>query len=274
MSTLEAIVLGLLQGLTEWLPISSTAHLLVVPELVGWDDPGAAFTAITQIGTLAAVLLYFRRELVVIARSWTASLTDRERRGETEARLGWFIVIGTVPIVVFGAIFAGDVETAARSFSLVAWMMIALGILLLLAEVLARHRRPLESLRLRDAVIIGIAQAGALIPGVSRSGATLTAGLFVGLQREAAARYSFLLSIPSVFAAGAYEAWSLIGDRAAIGVSLGPLLLATAVAFVSGYAAIAGLLAFLRRHSTLPFVIYRVLFGITVLALLSAGQIG
>ena len=274
MSALEAIVLGLLQGVTEFLPISSTAHLLFVPELLGWDDPGAAFTAVTQIGTLVAVLIYFRDDLRRILAAWLPSVRDPSRRSDPDARLGWFIVIGTIPIVVLGAIFAGQVETAARSLSVMATTMIALGLLLLLSEKMASHARPMSALTTRDAVIVGFAQAAALVPGVSRSGATLTAGLFLGLRREDAARYSFLLSIPSVFASGAYEFYGLLSDSTAIDVPFAPLMLATVVAFVSGYATIALLLAFLQRHTTMPFVVYRVVVGLAIFALLGAGTIG
>lgn len=274
MGDLEAIILGLVQGVTEFLPISSTAHLLFIPELVGWEDPGSAFTAITQIGTLLAVLIYFRHELAEITVAWGRSLNDRSRRADPNARLGWFIVVGTIPIVVFGAIFADQVETGARSLSLVAWTMIGLGLLLLVSERVAKHSRPMESLTLRDAVVVGLAQALALIPGTSRSGATLTAGLFLGLKRDDAARYSFLLSIPSVFASGVYEAFALIRDGTAVEVATGPLIIATVAAFVSGYATIAGLLAFLRTRTTMPFVVYRVALGGAVLILLGAGAIG
>ena len=274
MSALEAIVLGFLQGATEFLPISSTAHLLVFPELVGWDDPGAAFTAVTQVGTLAAVVIFFRHEIVSITAAWLRGIRDPAAREDPDFRLGTYIAIGTIPILIFGAIFADQVETGARSLSLVAWTMIALGLLLLLSEKLATHVRPLRSIGIRDAVVIGFAQAAALVPGVSRSGATLTAGLFLGLEREAAARYSFLLSIPSVFASGAYEFYSLLDDSTAIDVGLGPLMLATVVAFFTGYATIAWLLAFLQAHTTLPFVIYRVGVGAAVLGLLAAGAIG
>jgi undecaprenyl-diphosphatase len=273
MSLLEAIVLGIVQGITEFLPISSTAHLRFVPALVGWDDPGAAFTAITQVGTIAAVVVYFRHELVRIASAWVRGLGRPLRTLPFDARLGWFIIIGTVPLVVFGAIFADDVETGARSLRLLAWAMIGLGILLLIAELTARHVRPLRSLRLPDAIVIGLAQVGALVPGASRSGVTLTAGLFVGLTREAAARYSFLLSVPAVTAAGVYELYAEVVGATAIGVSVGPVIVATILAFLFGYAAIAGLLAFLRRHSTLPFVVYRVAVGALILALLQADAI-
>jgi undecaprenyl-diphosphatase len=273
MSLLEAIVLGIVQGITEFLPISSTAHLRFVPALVGWDDPGAAFTAITQVGTIAAVVIYFRHELVRIASAWLRGLGQPLGALPFDARLGWFIIIGTVPLVVFGAIFADDVETGARSLRLLAWAMIGLGILLLIAELTARHVRPLRSLRLPDAIVIGLAQVGALVPGASRSGVTLTAGLFVGLKREAAARYSFLLSVPAVTAAGVYELYAEVIGTTAIGVSVGPVIVATILAFIFGYATIAGLLAFLRRHSTLPFVVYRVAVGALILALLQADAI-
>lgn len=273
MSLFEAIVLGLLQGLTEFLPISSTAHLRFVPAVAGWDDPGAAFTAITQIGTLAAVVIYFREELARMARAWARSIADREARDDPDARLAWYLAIGTVPIVVFGALFAGDVETAARDMRLLAFAMIGLGVVLYLSERLASHQRAMSSLRLPDAVAVGLAQALALIPGTSRSGATLTMGLFLGLRREDAARFSFLLSVPSVFASGAYEGYSLVTGSAAIGVSLVPLLVGTLFAFVSGYAAIAFLLRFLRTHTTIPFVIYRIGIGTLILALLATGAI-
>jgi undecaprenyl-diphosphatase len=273
MSLLEAIILGILQGLTEFLPISSTAHLRFVPAIAGWDDPGAAFTAITQIGTIAAVVIYFRHELVRIAAAWVRGLGQPLRGLPFDAKLGWYIIIGTIPIVVFGAIFADDVETGARNLRILAWAMIGLGVLLLIAELTAKHVRPLRSIRLPDALIIGFAQVAALIPGTSRSGVTLTAGLFVGLKREAAARYSFLLSVPAVTAAGVYELFSEVIGETAIGIDVGPTIVATILAFIFGYAAIAGLLAFLRRHSTLPFVIYRVAVGILVLALLQADAI-
>lgn len=274
MSALEAIVLGIVQGLTEFLPISSTAHLLILPELFGWEDPGTAFSAITQIGTLAAVVIYFRRELVEISVAWLRGLRDPAARDHPDARLGWFIVVGTIPIIVFGVIFADQVETGARSLSLVAATMLGLGLLLLAAERLARHDRPMSSLGWRDALIVGLAQAAALIPGTSRSGATLTAGLFLGFKRDDAARYSFLLSIPSILASGAYEAGALALEGTPVEVAVVPLVIATLVAFIAAYATIGWLLAFLRTRTTMPFVIYRVIFGLVVFGLLGAGAIG
>jgi undecaprenyl-diphosphatase len=272
-SWLEDIVLGIVQGLTEFLPISSTAHLRIVPAFVGWDDPGAAFTAVTQLGTMAAVLLYFWEDLTRIARAWLRSLRDRRARAELDARLGWYIVIGTVPIAIFGFIFRDQIETGARNLYLIGTTLIVLGLVLLLAEKVSRHERSLDSLTTRDGVLIGLAQALALVPGVSRSGATITAGLFAGLTRPDAARFSFLLSVPAVVLSGLYELFSILrGDEHFEG-SLGGLLVATLLAFVVGYASIAFLLRFLVRHSTGVFVAYRVGLGALVLALTAAGAI-
>ena len=183
MSVLEAIVLGIVQGLTEFLPISSTAHLRIVPAFAGWEDPGAAFTAVTQLGTMLAVVIYFREDLRRISGTWLRSLRDRSLRGSLDARLGWYILLGTIPIGVFGLAFKDQIEDGARSLYLIGITLIVLGLVLLVAERSADHDRPLESVRTRDGVWVGLAQALALVPGVSRSGATLTAGLFLGLER-------------------------------------------------------------------------------------------
>ncbi len=270
MTTLEAIVLGIVQGLTEFLPISSTAHLRVIPAFAGWEDPGAAFTAVTQLGTLAAVLLYFRRDLLTIGRAWVAGLHDRDRRGTQESRMGWYILVGTVPIVVFGAAFSDQIETGARNLTLIGGALILLGLVLLAAEKLGKRERRLDSLRWRDGMLIGLAQATALIPGVSRSGATMSAGMFLGLERAEAARYSFLLSVPAVVLSGLYELRQ-IGDEG--GAGIGPTALATLLAFATGYASIALLLRFLATNTVLVFVVYRVVLGIVVLALVSSNVI-
>jgi undecaprenyl-diphosphatase len=267
MSALEAIVLGLLQGLTEFLPISSSAHLRVAPAFLGWEDPGAAFTAVVQLGTMAAVLLYFRTELARIARAWVRSLSDRELRREQDARLGWYILLGTIPIGLAGLAFSDEIENGARNLRLIGTTLIVLGLLLLLAERLGTRTRRIDSLRARDAAIVGVAQAAALVPGVSRSGATITAGLFLGLEREAAARFSFLLSVPAVVLSGLYEIAATDGGERHIGI--GPLALSTGIAFVVGYASIAFLLRYLAHHSTIVFVVYRLALGTAVL--LSAG---
>ena len=270
MDALQAIVLGIAQGLTEFLPISSTAHLRLVPAFLGWKDPGAAFTAVVQLGTMAAVLLYFREDLWRIARTWSASLRRPELRGDIDARMGWYIGLGTIPIAIFGFLFRHPIETGARSLYLIGTTLIVLGLVLLLAERVARRRREVTDLTARDAALIGFAQALALVPGVSRSGATITAGLFAGFTREAAARYSFLLSVPAVVLSGLFEARKVGGEGSA---ALGPTVIATLLAFVVGYASIAWLLRWLVRHSTAVFVLYRVVLGVIVLALAAAGVI-
>jgi undecaprenyl-diphosphatase len=271
MDAFQAIVLGIVQGLTEFLPISSTGHLRIVPAFLGWEDPGAAFTAVTQLGTMAAVLLYFREDLWRIATTWVRSLREPELRPSLDARMGWYIGLGTIPIAIFGFAFKDQIEEGARSLYLIGSTLIVLGLLLLLAEKVATHARPLERITRRDAIVIGFAQACALVPGVSRSGATLTAGMFLGFDRTSAARYSFLLSVPAVVLSGLFELRK-IGDEEAAGVV--PTALATLCAFVVGYASIAFLLRWLVRHSTAVFVAYRVALGALVLVLAGAGVIG
>ncbi|MDQ3587460.1 MAG: undecaprenyl-diphosphate phosphatase [Actinomycetota bacterium] len=272
MSLFEAIVLGIVQGLTEFLPISSTAHLRIVPAFAGWEDPGAAFTAVTQLGTMAAVVIYFRSDLVRIARAWTRSLRDPSLRGSLDARLGWYILLGTIPIGVFGLAFKDQIETGARDLYLIATTLVALGLLLLAAERVGKRTRQIEDITTRDGVVVGFAQALALVPGVSRSGATITAGLFLGLDRTAAARFSFLLSIPAIVLSGALELGTILSEEDER-TGLGALVVATVLAFVSGYVAIAGLLRFLTTHSTVVFVVYRVVLGVVVLVLAATGAI-
>ena len=273
MSLLEAIVLGLAQGLTEFLPISSPAHLRIIPAFAGWEDPGAAFTAVTQLGTMAAVLLYFREDLWRIARAWQRSLRRPELRRELDARIGWYIVLGTVPIGIFGVVFKDQIETGARDLYLIATALIVLGLVLLLAERVGRRDRGFEQIRTRDGFAIGFAQALALVPGVSRSGATITAGLFLGLDRTAAARFSFLLSVPAVVLSGLLELGTLVRGEEGESTTAVGLVVATLLAFASGYASIAFLLRFLTTHSTKVFVAYRVALGALVLVLVSAGAI-
>lgn len=264
----EAVVLGLIQGLTEFLPISSSAHVLIVSQLLGWEDPGAAFTAVIQIGTEAAVIVFFRKDLVRIIRAWVLSI--RTRTNSPESRLGWFIILGTVPIVVLGVAFTRQIETAARNLWLVASVLILFGVVLGLADRYGQKSRSLSGMTSRDGLILGFGQALALIPGVSRSGATITTGLALGYTREAAARYSFLLAIPAVLGAGFYEA-SKIGTGTS--VAWGPTLAATAISFVVGYAVIAWLLRYISTHSFLPFVVYRIALGAVILVLLSLGVV-
>ena len=273
MSLLEAIVLGIVQGLTEFLPISSTAHLRIVPAFAGWEDPGAAFTAVTQLGTMLAVVVYFRHDLRRIVLAWLRSFRDREVRRTLDARLGWFIVIGTIPISIFGLAFEDQIETGARDLYLIGVALIVLGLVLLVAEKVSSHERNLEQLSARDGIAIGFAQALALVPGVSRSGATITAGLFAGLNRPAAARFSFLLSVPAVVLSGVFEAAAIASGEDENDTSVFGLVVATLLAFVSGYASIAFLLRFLANHSTVVFVVYRVALGAIVLVLTATGTI-
>ena len=269
MDAFQAIVLGIVQGLTEFLPISSSGHLRIVPAFFGWDDPGAAFTAVVQIGTMAAVLLYFRRDLWRIASAWARSLRDPEERRTLDARLGWYIVLGTIPISVLGLAFKDPIETEFRSLTLIGTTLIVFGLVMLLAEKVSRRERELDSLTVRDGVVIGCAQALALVPGVSRSGATISAGLFLNFDRTAAARYSFLLSVPAVVLSGLFE----LRHAGEGGLPVGATVVATLLAFVTGYASIAFLLRYLVRHSIGVFVGYRVVLGAAVIALVAAGAI-
>jgi undecaprenyl-diphosphatase len=267
----QAVFLGILQGLTEFLPISSSAHLRVVPAFLGWDDPGAAFTAVVQIGTEVAVLLYFWRDIWRIATTWLASLTQPARRTEHDAKMGWYIIVGSLPIVLLGVFFRDAIETTARNLYLVGVMLIVFGVILGIADRVGAHRKPITDLGWRDAVLYGSGQALALIPGVSRSGATISTGLFLGYDRAAATRYAFLLAIPAVVGAGLYQLPSIPGGDNAYGV--GPTVAATLVAFVVGYATIAWLLRWVTTRSYLPFVVYRIALGSAVLIGLSTGAL-
>ena len=273
MSLIEAIVLGIVQGLTEFLPVSSTAHLRVVPAFFGWDDPGAAFTAVTQLGTMAAVLVFFRGDLVRIGRSWLRSLRSPRARMDLDARLGWYILLGTIPIGVFGLAFENQIETSARSLLLIAVALIVVGLVMSYSERVGTQRRSTEDITLRDGLVMGFAQALALVPGVSRSGSTIAAGLFLGLDRAAAARFSFLLSIPAIVLSGTFQLLSILQGTQPDETGLMPLAVATVLAGVSGYASIAFLLRFLVAHSVNVFVVYRVALGVLLLALLGGGVI-
>jgi undecaprenyl-diphosphatase len=273
MSVLEAIVLGIAQGLTEFLPISSTGHLRIVPAFCGWGDPGAAFSAVIQLGTMAAVVIYFREDLVRVTRAWLASLRAPERRSELDARLGWYLILATIPIGILGLAFSDQIETGARDLYLIASMLIVFGLLLGAADYVGRREREVGSLEAKDAVAVGLAQCIALIPGASRSGTTITAGLFMGLDRAAAARFSFLLSIPAVVLSGLYELMKIVRGEDVGDAGAGALVIATVLSFVTGYLAIAFLLRYLARHSTAIFVVYRLALGVLVFALLGAGAI-
>ncbi|MGE4427865.1 MAG: undecaprenyl-diphosphate phosphatase [Solirubrobacteraceae bacterium] len=317
MDAFHAMVLGVVQGLTEFLPISSSAHLRITAAGAGWDDPGAAFTAVIQIGTELAVLLYFRHDIARILRAWFGSLRpgappaappvppttardpDRSAAGEgtaappvavvppvaggarptiaarfaaldTDARMGWLIIIGTIPIGVLGILLQDTIKTAFRDMHLIAATLIVFGLLLGLADRVARNERTLERLTARHGLLYGLAQSLALIPGVSRSGGTITAGLLLGYRREAAARYAFLLAVPAVLASGLYELKDIGGANTP---DWGPTILATVISFFVGYAVIAWLMRWISTRSFAPFVIYRVVLGVVLLVLIAAGAI-
>ena len=270
MHLLEAIILGLVQGLTEFLPVSSSAHLRILGEfLPSAQDPGAAFTAITQLGTEAAVVLFFWRDIVRIVGHWFQALLGRIPRNDPDAKVGWLIIIGTIPIVVLGLLFQDQIETVFRSLWLTAVTLIVFGILLGIADWVGAKRRKLTDLTVGHGILYGLAQALALIPGVSRSGGTITMGLFLGYERAAAARYAFLLAIPAVFGSGFYQlikSW----DEPAV-FTLGETAIATAVAFFVALGIIAFLMSWISKHSFLPFVIYRLLLGGLLIVLLLTG---
>ncbi len=274
MQWIEAIILGLVQGLTEFLPVSSTAHLRIVGELLpSGHDPGAAFTAITQIGTEAAVLIFFWKDFVRIIRAWFLSLTGKVDRSDPDARMGWLIIVGSIPIVFFGLLLKNQIETSFRSLWIVATTLIVFGVILGVADAVAKQKRGLEDLTPKHGLIYGFAQALALLPGVSRSGGTITAGLLMGYKREAAARYSFLLAMPAVFAAGLKELYSVAKEASPTVYTMPQTIVATIVAFVVGYAVIAWFLKFISNNSFRPFVYYRIGLGVLLYILLGTGVI-
>ncbi|UQE77015.1 undecaprenyl-diphosphate phosphatase [Gordonia sp. PP30] len=273
MTWMQSIVLGAVQGLTEFLPISSSAHMRIVSQLWFHDDAGASFTAVSQLGTELAVLLYFAKDIWRIIVAWFAGLTNKERRG-LDYRVGWYVILATIPIVILGFVFTDQIRTAGRNLWLISIMLIVFSFVFLAAEAYATQRRGLEKLTTRDAIVMGVAQCLALIPGVSRSGATASAGLFCGLNREAAFRFSFLIAIPAVLGSGLYslkDAFSPSSDG--LQASGGQIVLATVIAFVLGYASIAWLLKFVSHHSMDWFALYRVLLGSAVLGLLITGTV-
>ncbi|BCJ38247.1 undecaprenyl-diphosphatase [Actinocatenispora thailandica] len=268
MGWFEAVLLGLVQGLTEFIPVSSSAHVRIVAALAGWPDPGAAFTAVTQLGTESAVLLYFRRDIGRIVGTWAVSLFRKQYRSDPNARLGWYVILGTIPIAVFGLLFQDTIETVFRDLRLTAAMLIGFGLILAFADRAATNQKSLADLRPRTALAFGLAQSLALIPGVSRSGGTIAAGLLMDFRREAATRYSFLLAIPAVLASGALEL-TKIGDGTAAPAA--PTAVATVVAFGVGYAVIAWLMRYVVTHTFTVFVVYRIVAGLVVLALVLFG---
>lgn len=279
----EAVILGLVQGITEFLPISSSAHIRVIgPLLPGGEDPGAAFTAIIQLGTEAAVLLYFRKDIARIITAWVRALAGKDGRSRAErfgsknadARMGWWVILGTLPIVIAGLAFQDYIEGHLRNLYLTAIVLAVFGIVLGIADKLGRKERELTSLRGKDAVLLGLAQAMALIPGVSRSGGTISMGLLLGLTREAAARYSFLLAIPAVLGSAGLELVTNADELThAGGPGVANTVIATIVAFAVGYVVIVWFLKLITHHTFWPFVWYRIGLAILIVGLLAAGTI-
>ena len=270
MDFLRAVVLGVVQGLTEFLPISSSAHLAIIPKLLGWDDPGAAYTAVIQIGTELAVLLYFWRDIWTIGSGWVRGVFSREARQAPEWRMGWFVIIGSVPIVLLGLLLQDAIDREFRNLWVIGTTLIVLGIVLGIAERVGRKTSPIDDLTMTHAILLGLAQAGALVPGVSRSGATISMGLLLGYERAAATRYAFLLAIPAVVGAGIFKLKDIGGDNT---YGVGPTIVGTVVSFVVGLAVIHWLLKYVSTHSYTPFVVYRVGLGAVVLVLVGTGVI-
>jgi len=273
-------VFGLIQGLTEFLPISSAAHLRIASALLGWADPGTAFTAVIQLAIVVTLLLYFWNDLIHIAVAMLRGLQTGRMFGDQDARLGWMIVVGTLPIMVLGLAFKKHVETSLRSLYVIAFAEIGLALALIVAESLERSRvaagaqlREMKDVTWSDAIIVGLAQCLALIPGASRSGSTITGGLFVGFTRETAARFSFLLALPSFLGAGILEFLHHRHELLAAPDAGRNLVVATVVAIFVGYAAVAFLINYLKRHTTWIFIIYRLLLGAGLLALLANGKL-
>lgn len=270
MGWFEALVLGIVQGLTEFLPVSSSAHLRVTAAFAGWGDPGAAFTAVTQIGTELAIVLFFAKKIGSILKNWYFSIYKPEYRRDPDARVGWLIIIGSLPIGVLGLLFQEQIEHAFRDLRLIATTLIVFGLLLLVADRMGRQERDMDHLTVKHGLTYGFFQALALVPGVSRSGGTITGGRLMGYTRSAAAEYSFLLAVPAVMASGLYKLTDIGGGEAP---AWGPTILATVVAFGVGYAVVAWLMSYIKRHSFLPFVIYRVALGLLLYVLVFTGAL-
>ena len=274
MDYFTALILGLVQGLTEFLPISSSAHVSIVGQFLGEEDPGAAFTAITQLGTELAVLIYFWRDIVTIIRKWCLSLVGKVERSDPDVRMGWLVIIGSIPIGLLGVLFQDQIETSLRSLWITATMLLVFALVIMLAERVGRQQRELTELTWKHGIGFGLFQALALIPGVSRSGGTIAGGLFMGYTRKAAARYSFLLAIPAVMASGGMQVLEVLGGEApGSGTAWGPIFAATLVAFLVGYAVIAWFMKFIETHTFTVFMIYRIVLALVLFALLGTGTI-
>ena len=275
MGWLQAIILGISQGLTEFLPVSSSGHEMVINHLFGWKDGGAAFSAITQLGTEAAVLIYFRKDIISITKTWFASLLNKELRRDPLARMGWYVIVGTLPIAVIGYVFKGFIETDLRNLWIVAGALVLVGFLIYIVDKYAKHEKAEADLTPSRALIFGFAQALALIPGVSRSGGTIAAGLAMGFKREVAARYSFLLAIPAVLASSLLQIPKL-GDAPGpneVATNWPATLVATGISFIVGYVVITKFMTYIASKTFTPFVVYRVALGFVLFGLLAGGQI-
>ena len=271
MNLFQAIIIGIIQGLTEFLPVSSNAHIRIVPALLGWEDPGAAFTAVIQLGTVLAVIIYFAKDLQRVSSAWVASLGGKDK-DSVDARMGWAVLYGTIPIIIFGLGLKHQIEgNAFRSLYVIAGAMIGMGILMYAAEHFGKKERGIETVTVKDGVIVGLWQCLALIPGMSRSGSTITGGLFRGMDRITAARFSFLLGLPSITLAALNELYS--ERKNILGPELTATLVATGVSFIVGYAVISFFLKFLQKHGIAPFVIYRIALGLLLFGLLQTGHL-
>lgn len=274
MNPIIAAIMGIVQGLTEFLPISSSAHLRLVPVLLHFDDPGAGFTAVIQIGTVAAVLIYFWRDLAAAFMAWFNSLSKPELRTTPEGKMGWAVFFGTLPVVVAGLLLKKRIESdEMRSLYVVAASMIGMAVIMYAAEWMGRKNRKEVDVEPRDGWLPGVLQCLALIPGMSRSGSTITGAFFLGFDREAAIRFSFLMSVPSVLGAGLFELWGARHELTKGSVGVAATVLATLFAFVVGYASIKFLISWISKHGTLVFVIYRLALGFLLIFLLMQGTL-
>lgn len=273
MSILEAIVLGLIQGLTEFIPISSTGHLKIVPELLGWGDPGAAVSAVIQFGTILAVIIYFFRDIVRLTVGFFRGLIARKPFGDPDSREAWYVIFATIPIVVVGVLLKDLIEGVFRSTWIITFQLVFIAILMQVAEAYAKRRgiRPREDFNAKDAWIIGAGQCIALIPGSSRSGSTIMTALFRRVSHDYAARFSFVMSIPAITAAGVFQLFDAKAELATIGAA--PILVGIVVAFFSGWASIFFLLRYLRTHTTHVFIYYRYVLGALMAVLLVMGYV-
>ncbi|PPK67044.1 undecaprenyl-diphosphate phosphatase [Actinokineospora auranticolor] len=272
MTWFQAIVLGIVQGLTEFLPISSSAHIRIVSELWFGGDAGASFTAVIQLGTETAVIIYFAKDIGRLLKAWFVGLFRASARSDPNYRLAWYVIIGSAPIAVLGYVFKDAIRSGLRNLWITAIVLMVFAVVLAVADELGKQAR--DSLTMKDSVFMGLAQAMALVPGVSRSGGTLTAGLFLGLNREAATRYSFLLAIPAVFGAGLFSIPDVL-DRSGPGpqADVAQTIVATAVSFAVGYACVAWLLRYVSKHNFMLFVWYRIVLGAVLCGLLATGVV-